>query len=146
MRSTRAWCVIVGLAAVAGCSRHQTLPCAPEARYSTARSVAPVRIPDDLSPPDESNAIRLPTDLAPVGSITAGDCTEKPPSFFGESRPFQTVEEGSRKSRREARKEAKREARAEAPAAQSESAPAPAAPPPEPTEPAPGGGDRTIDN
>lgn len=145
MRSTRAWCVIVGLAAVAGCSRDQTLPCEPEARYSTARSVAPVQIPDDLSPPDESNAIRLPTDLTPVGSITAGECTEKPPSFFGAQRPFQTVEEGSRKSRREARKEAKREARAEAPA-QSESAPGPAAPPPERSEPAPADGDRTIDN
>jgi len=144
MRSTRAWCVIVGLAAIAGCSRHQTLPCEPEARYSTARSVAPVRIPDDLSPPDESNAIRLPTDVVPVGSITAGDCTEKPPSFFGESRPFQTVEEGSRKARREARREAKREARAEVPAAQSASAPA--APPPERSEPAPPDSDRTIEN
>src|SRR6187399_3045060 len=111
----RTWCVIVasclivGFAAITGCSRGETLPCQPEARYSMARSAAPVQIPDDLSPPDESDAIRLPTDLAPVGSITAGDCVEKPPSFFGESRPFQTTaEEESRKSRREARREAKR--------------------------------------
>jgi hypothetical protein len=149
MRSSRAWCVIVGLAAVTGCSRQQTGPCDPDARYSTARSVAPVQIPDDLSPPDESDAIRLPADLAPVGAITAGDCAEKPPSFFGEARPFQTdAEEESRKSRREARREAKREARAEAPAAQSESTPAaePDAPPPERNDPAPADGDRTIDN
>ena len=147
MHPNRAWCVIVGLASVAGCSRQQTAPCEPEARYSSARSVAPVRIPDDLSPPDESDAIRLPTDLAPVGSITAGDCTERPPSFFGEARPFQTVEEDSRKSRREARREAKKEKRAEAPAAQSESSPPePAAPPPERSDPAPADGDRTIDN
>lgn len=145
MRSTRAWCVIVGLAAVTGCSRQQTGPCEPEARYSTARSAAPVQIPDDLSPPDESDAIRLPADLAPVGSITAGDCVEKPPSFFGESRSFQTTaEEESRKSRREARREAKREARAgesgAAPATEPDAAPA------ERTDPAPADGDRTIEN
>jgi len=146
MRSTRALCVIVGLAAVTGCSRQQTAPCEPEARYSTARSAAPVQIPDDLSPPDESDAIRLPAaDLAPVGSITAGDCVEKPPSFFGESRPFQTTaEEESRKSRREARREAKREARAgesgAAPATEPDAAPA------ERTDPAPPDGDRTIEN
>ena len=145
MRSTRALCVIVGLAAVTGCSRQQTAPCEPEARYSTARSAAPVQIPDDLSPPDESDAIRLPVDLAPVGSITAGDCVEKPPSFFGETRPFQTTaEEESRKSRREARREAKREARA----GESGAAPAPEpdAAPAERTDPPPAGADRTIDN
>src|SRR5262245_65308685 len=110
MQLRRTWCVIVGLTAVAGCSRNETLPCEPEARYSMARSAPPVQIPDDLSPPDESDAIRLPTDVVPVGSITAGECVEKPPSFFGETRPFQTnAEEESRKSRREARREAKRE-------------------------------------
>jgi len=144
MRSTRALCVIVGLAAVTGCSRQQTGLCEPEARYSTARSAPPVQIPDDLSPPDESDAIRLPVDLAPVGSITAGDCVEKPPSFFGETRPFQTTaEEESRKSRREARREAKREARAgesgAAPATEPDAAPA------EP-DAAPADGDRTIEN
>jgi hypothetical protein len=147
MRLTRAWCVIVGLAAVAGCSRQEVEPCAPEARYSTARSVAPVRIPDDLSPPDESDAIRLPVDLNPAASIKAGECVEKPPSFFGESRPFATVEEDSRKARREARREAKREARAEAPAAESEAGPAAEpTPPPERSDPPPADGDRTIDN
>ena len=149
MRLTRAWCAIVGLAAVAGCSRQQTGPCEPEPRYSTARSVAPVRIPDDLSPPDESDAIRLPADPRPAGSITAGECVEKPPSFFGESRPFLTgAEEETRKSRREARRDAKREARAEAPAAQPEAGPAgePSTAPPERTDPAPADGDRTIDN
>ena len=109
-----------------------------------ARSAAPVQIPDDLSPPDESDAIRLPTDLAPVGSITAGDCVEKPPSFFGESRPFQTTaEEESRKSRREARREAKREARA---AGESGAAPEPDAAPAERTDPPPADADRTIEN
>jgi hypothetical protein len=147
MRLNRAWCVIVGLAAVAGCSRQPADPCVPEARYSTARSVAPVQIPDDLSPPDESDAIRLPADFAPAASIKAGECVEKPPSFFGESRPFSTGEEESRKARREARREAKREARAAA-AGESGAAPAaePDAAPAESNAPAPADGDRTIDN
>lgn len=135
--------MIVGLAAVTGCSRQQTAPCEPEARYSSARSAQPVQIPDDLSPPDESDAIRLPADVAPVASITAGECLETPPPFFGDSRPFLSgAEEESRKSRREARREAKREARA------AEAAPAaePDAAPPEQRDPPPADGDRTIDN
>ncbi|HSC14968.1 MAG TPA: hypothetical protein VLI71_07615 [Gammaproteobacteria bacterium] len=143
MRLNRTWCVVVGLAAITGCSRQQPAPCEPEARYSTARSAQPVQIPDDLSPPDESDAIRLPTDVAPVASITAGECLEAPPPFFGDSRPFlNTAEEESRKSRREARREAKREARAAeaAPAAEPDAAPA------EQRDPAPADSDRTIDN
>jgi hypothetical protein len=140
MRLNRAWCVIVGIAAVTGCSRQPTAPCEPEARYSTARSVPPVQIPDDLSPPDESDAIRLPADVAPVASITAGECLEEPPPFFGDSRPFlSAAEEESRKSRRQARREARAEARSEAPVAQPDA-------PAEQRDPAPADGDRTIDN
>ena len=146
MRSTRTWCVIVGLAAVAGCSRNETLPCQPEARYSAARSAPPVQIPDDLSPPDESDAIRLPADIAPAGSITAGECLETPPPFSGDSRPFLTSEDTEGQSRKQ-RREAKRAQRAEASAAQ------PAAPtsqseaaPPKPADPPPADDDRVIDN
>jgi len=136
MHSCRTWCVIVGLAAITGCSRQDPLPCTPEARYSSARSAQPVQIPDDLSPPNENDAIRLPPDPAPVASITAGDCLEAPPPFFGDSRPFVTSDEAEQLSRRERR----RQERAEAPAAQPEAAPTP------PLEPAPAGDDRVIDN
>src|SRR5688572_32851129 len=112
MRFSCTWCVIVGLTAVAGCSRQETLPCQPEARYSTARSAPPVQIPDDLSPPDESDAIRLPSGVG-GGTITAGECLEAPPPFSGDSRPFvDDAESGdgdqSRTQRREARREARR--------------------------------------
>lgn len=140
MRFLRTSCAIVGLAAIAGCSRQQTGPCDPDARYSTARSSQPVQIPDDLSPPNESDALRLPPDLTGAASITAGECLEAPPSFFGESRPFTVEEEKSRREARRERREAKREGRAEAPAAQPEAAPA------EPREPTPAGDDRVIDN
>jgi len=144
MRLTRTWCVIVALTAIAGCHRNQTLPCQPEARYSGARSAPPVQIPDDLSPPDESDAIRLPADLAPVGSITAGECLENPPPFSGDSRPFLTSEEAEGQSRKQ-RREAKRAERAQssapqpaAPASQSEAAP------PKQPDPPPAGDDRVI--
>lgn len=148
MHGSRTLCVIVGLTAIAGCSRQQTGPCEPDARYSKASSALPVQIPDDLSPPDESDAIRLPTDVAAVASITAGVCLEKAPPFSGNSRPFLAEPEESRKSRREARREAKRAERGETSAAPSEAAPAsqPEASPPPQADPPPAGDDRVIDN
>ncbi|HWN39328.1 MAG TPA: hypothetical protein VNP02_12575 [Gammaproteobacteria bacterium] len=142
-----AWCSIVGVAAIAGCSRGETLPCQPEARYSTARSAPPVQIPDDLSPPDESDAIRLPAEAAPAVSITAGECLETPPPFSGDSRPFLTSEDGKEQSRKQ-RREAKRAERAEASAAQPAAAPA-SQPEPAPApqaDPPPANDDRVISN
>jgi uncharacterized lipoprotein len=139
MHFCRTWCAIVGLAAVAGCSRQETTPCEPDVRYSTARSAPPVQIPDDLSPPDESDAIRLPSDVGAVASITAGECLETPPPFFGDSRPF-VNDADSEEPRRQSRREARRQARGETPAAEPEAAPAPQADPP------PADDDRVIDN
>src|SRR5688572_8196882 len=141
MRFSRTWCAIVGLVAVAGCSRQQqTATCEPNTRYATARSALPVQIPDDLSPPNESDALRLPPDFGSSAAVAAGDCLESPPPFFGESRPFLNgadSEEPSRQSRREAR----RAARGEAPV---EGQPSAAQPPP--AEPPPSDDDRVIDN
>jgi hypothetical protein len=100
-----------------------------------------VQIPDDLSPPDESDAIRLPTDVVAVASITAGECLEAPPPFFGDSRPFVNdadAEDPPRQSRREARRQARGET--PAPAGEPAAAPAPQADPPPADE------DRVIDN
>jgi hypothetical protein len=97
-----------------------------------------VQIPDDLSPPDESDAIRLPSDVGSVSSITAGECLEAPPPFFGDSRPF-IEDEASDEPRRQSRREARRQARGEAPAAEPEAAP-------EQVDPPAGEDDRVIDN
>jgi uncharacterized lipoprotein len=140
MRFCRICCAIVWLAAVAGCSRQETLPCEPEARYSTARSAPPVQIPDDLSPPDESDAIRLPSDVGVGGSITAGECLEEPPPFFGDSRPFVDDDDDENDQSRRQRREARREARAEAQSAPSDAEPA------EQGDPPPSDDDRVIDN
>jgi hypothetical protein len=105
--------------AIAGCSRQATTVCEPDARYSTARSAPPVQIPDDLSPPDERDALRLPSAAGVSAPTVAGECLEAPPSFFGESAPFRRG--GSADDRQEA--------------------------PAEPAEPSPSsGGERVIDN
>ena len=139
MRFCRTWCAIVVLAAVAGCSRQQTASCVPDARYAGARSALPVQIPDDLSPPNESDAIRLPPDLGDSSAVTAGECLESPPPFFGDSRPFLNGDaaEPSRKERREARRTARNEAPAEA---------QPGAAQPPPSAPPPSNDDRVIAN
>jgi hypothetical protein len=142
MHWCRIVCVIAGLAAVAGCSREQTGPCDPEARYAVARSAQPVQIPDDLSPPNESDAIRLPPDISRGESITAGECLETPPPFFGDSRPFVDEADGEQLSRRERRRQARAEeaAGSAAPAEQREAPPETREPPP------PANDDRVIDN
>jgi hypothetical protein len=108
----------------------------------TARSAQPVQIPDDLTPPNETNALRLP-DLPAESSSPAGECLETPPPFFGESRPFlggaDSQREADRQTRREERRAARREARGEAPADQ------PSTAPDEPRDRSPAD-DRVIDN
>jgi hypothetical protein len=70
---------------LAGCSGERTLNCEAPGRYAAAVSVQPVQIPDDLSPPDESQALRLPPDPAaanrPVVAVVATACLESPPAF-----------------------------------------------------------------
>lgn len=55
-------------------------------RYSTARSVPPVQIPSDLSPPNEEEALRLPPDLGAGVDAPTEECLESPPSFSGGAR------------------------------------------------------------
>ena len=100
----------------------------------------PVQIPDDLSPPNESDALRLPPDLGGSSAVTAGECLESPPPFFGDSRPFLNAGDAAEPSRKE-RREARRAARNEAPA---EAQPGAAQPPP--SAPPPSNDDRVIDN
>jgi hypothetical protein len=117
MRRRALCCLVAGFAALAGCSRQQATTCDTDARYATARSAPPVQIPDDLSPPNESDALRLPPAVGASNTTTARPCLQSPPSFFGDSSPFQRDPEAE------------------------ESAPAPAG-----SEPASPPGDRVIEN
>lgn len=83
---TRCPAAILGLAAavsLAGCfGKKSDVRCEPTDRYTTVGSVGPVRIPDDLTPPDESDALQLPTTGADDGSsVPPGGCLEDPPKF-----------------------------------------------------------------
>ncbi len=68
-------------AALAGCSGDNELRCETPDRYAGARSVPPVRVPDGLTVPDETNSLRLPPQ--PTGADSAAArCLEAPPDFF----------------------------------------------------------------
>jgi hypothetical protein len=72
---------------LAGCGKDQSLRCEATERYSTAGSSPPVQIPDDLSPPDESQALRLPPTAAGDSRAPTQPCLESPPTFSNEGRP-----------------------------------------------------------
>ncbi len=70
--------------ALGGCSGSIGLRCEDPARYTDSGEIPPVRIPDDLSPPDESQSLRIP---APVEGdveqlVSRGPCLESPPDFY----------------------------------------------------------------
>ena len=72
-----------------GCSGGIGLRCEDPARYTDSGEIPPVRIPDDLSPPDESQSLRIP---APVeGDVeqlaSRGPCLESPPDFYEAGAP-----------------------------------------------------------
>jgi hypothetical protein len=139
MRLGALWCLVAGLAIIAGCSRQETVSCNTDLRYAVARSAPPVQIPDDLSPPNESDALRLPPDAGGSSSSTAGPCLQSPPSFFSEGRPFQVGDGSDDELSRRERREARRQEDGEAPADRPATAPA------EPID-APSDQDRVIEN
>lgn len=67
---------------VAGCSGERGLSCESSERYDSASSVAPIRVPDDLSVPDESEALRVPFPTSGAEPPSAIECLETPPDFF----------------------------------------------------------------
>lgn len=83
----RALWILLPIVAVYGCSSDRAVRCEDDARYHGARSAAPIRIPDDLSIPDESEAIRVPPRSANASaSREPGQCLESPPDFFQSGR------------------------------------------------------------
>lgn len=85
---------------IGGCSRNAGLRCENQARYEGAEEVAPLVIPDDLDPPGEAEALRIPAEggaaaagesqasgQQPAEDGDAASCTEAPPDFFQEGSP-----------------------------------------------------------
>lgn len=78
----RALLVLLPLAALVGCSGERELRCESTERYQGARTVQPIRVPDDLSVPDESGAFSIPPrpQRSDRGAAREG-CLEYPPDF-----------------------------------------------------------------
>ena len=79
--------VLLGVAGLGACSGEAALRCEDAEYYHASRSVPPVRVPDGLTVPDESQALEIP----PGESLPVRDeedppgCLELPPDFFDES-------------------------------------------------------------
>jgi hypothetical protein len=104
-----------------GCSHDHAVACEPIGRYVTATTAAPVRIPDDLNPPDETDSLRMPPDSGPAAAPTK-PCLESPPGYYADGAPA-PGRNGAALERRSTSGGGQRPAAA---------APPPAAPPPQP--------------
>jgi uncharacterized lipoprotein len=71
-------------AVLAGCSGERGLTCESGERYQNSISVGPIRVPDDLSVPDESESLTIPPGPYTLIEPPASDrpCLESPPDFF----------------------------------------------------------------
>ena len=83
-RLKRLWsaCLAAGLI-LQGCSGEGGLSCVVDERYASSRTIPPLRIPDDLSPPDESEVLVIPQTGADRRSEPppGRQCLEAPPDF-----------------------------------------------------------------
>jgi hypothetical protein len=89
-------CVLLASSLLAGCfgklGLAGTAGCDDSSRYANSESVAPLRVPDDLSLPDESDSLSIPPAPRAVSTSAAstsaagneGHCLALPPDFSGE--------------------------------------------------------------
>jgi uncharacterized lipoprotein len=74
---------------LAGCRGESGLRCEDSERYRDSGEMAPVQVPDDLSVPDESEALRVPPRPAEGersredSREERGSCLEAPPVYTG---------------------------------------------------------------
>jgi len=68
------------------CSHGSAVACEPTSRYAAAATAGPVRIPDDLNPPDETDSLRLPPDTGRAAQ-SSKPCLETPPGFYADGAP-----------------------------------------------------------
>lgn len=79
----------LAIAVLSACSSEANLICPGDESYREAVSVGPLRIPDDLSVPDETESLRIP-DPSPSAAIEgspAPECLEATPVTAGRSAP-----------------------------------------------------------
>lgn len=73
------------LVVLSGCSGGSGMRCEDPERYAGSREMPPVRVPDDLSVPDEAQALRIPQVARSSPSLQQPDagarCLESPPAY-----------------------------------------------------------------
>ena len=80
---------VITVLALGACSNQTELQCGHDTQYREAISTSALRIPDDLSVPDESESLRIPgaTPEAPPSQEENSSCLEESPAFSGEPQP-----------------------------------------------------------
>ena len=82
----RGWvAVILAASVLGGCGGGRALNCDGAERYARAGSSPPVRIPADLTPPDESDSLRVPPEAGAASRAETQRCLESPPEFASPS-------------------------------------------------------------
>ena len=76
---------LVLVSCLAGCFGDPALLCEDSERYASSYEVASLQIPNDLDPPDESEALRVPRVTGQPRIPSEGPCMESPPDFFLEN-------------------------------------------------------------
>ena len=85
MMSARLLLLVAITLAIGACSRGETVKCSVDTAYLEAESAGLLRIPDNLSVPDETDALRVPGPTAPRDpDEDAVACLEYSPAYAGE--------------------------------------------------------------
>ena len=74
--------VVLAVSLVAGCGRRGEVRCEDPGRYATSDSIPPVRVPEDLSLPNETESLVIPPGARSPETIAENECLESPPDFF----------------------------------------------------------------
>jgi uncharacterized lipoprotein len=80
------WLLIVTVAVLTGaCSRDEAVRCSAGTRYLAAESAGLLRVPDDLTVPEQSEALNIPAQTPPrEADQDSLDCLEYSPAFSAE--------------------------------------------------------------
>lgn len=79
---------VAGSCLLAACSGSDGMRCEDQGDYAASTSAPPIRVPGDLSVPNESEALRVPLPAAEADDeASQTGCLERPPDYFEGGRP-----------------------------------------------------------
>jgi len=89
MSPVRVIASLVTALALGACSGSDEIRCGNDTQYQAATSTGTLRIPDDLSVPDESDSLSIPgaSPAATESAAAALACLEESPAFSTEPQP-----------------------------------------------------------